>query len=1230
MKKFLLTFVLLAGIVFGLFAQKLTYQAVIRDNNQQLVVNTAVTATVTIDFTGDQADYDTTITDVSTNIHGLLSFEFGGDALNGRNWEGATIAVKVVNSTTPSTVYVNGDARPVSAVPYALSVNGQSIQNYLTEHNYVDLDKLKDTLNAYPTTAVMDGRHYLTSDSAVITTMQGNISTNTTNIDNLIRHTAKNALRDSVASQIHDSIADLTVASHNHSNKELLDTYTQTEDNLAEAVAKKHAHSNADILNNTTATYTDADSAKLRGIQDSAEVNVQADWSQNTTTADDYIKNKPSIKDTVNTILDTKGYLTSDSAVITAMQSDIAALQAASLDCDDVKNCIKDTLSKYTPTTDLCNVLSTCQFSEQSLADLLQGLSDQIAAQNRVVDSLGHLVDSLSDLAHGEVADGQPCPGAATVSDGTYTYHTVKIGSQCWTKENLKTQSSMGTTRFPGNDENNVATYGLLYDRIALVQGESGSTIRGICPVGWHVPNDDEWDELANYLSTRPDEIYQCGFDASNTANALSAPTGWSNRNDDGCCAGNRSTTRNRTGFSALPAGSYYNGYNLFGSCAYFWSATTNNASVRYRNLAYDYSTIRPFSLNSANCCFSVRCLRDAGIGGGTPSAPATMNCDQVMNCLGDTLGRLNARITSQGETIAAQGTEIETLSGTVTAQGQAITVQGETITAQGNTIDSLSHIVDSLSNLPHGGGDTPTEVADGQPCPGAAKVQDADGNEYNTVKIGNQCWMAQNLRTTTRQYGNVWTNSDVDSAIYGRYYDWQAAMQIDVANNQTYSGSDVKHQGICPTGWHVPSDAEWDTLTHYVFNSTSPDYKCGSSCGSWSAQSNVSCIAKALSSTTGWNSNTSEGCNAGNTGDKANATGFAAVPAGGCLNGNSSNFGDHASFWSATQNGDNTAWSRTLHGSDSLVHRGRGGKGLGFSVRCLRDAGIGGAPGSNETAGTTPSTPATMSCEQVMECMGDTLGRLNARITSQGETITAQGETIDSLAHIVDSLSNLTPVTPVTPTDTFDCGTDKVKDAQNNEYNTVQIGDQCWTKENLRTNVGTGDYGYPTGVSGTADTVTYGRLYSWAAVMNGASASSDVPSGVPGICPEGWHVPSDGEWGNLINYVKSKAEYRCGDGYDNIANALSSEMGWTNSGTSGCNAGDSNEKRNLTGFSAVPAGEYSGSSCIKFGSNAYFWSTTKSSSAGYYKYLENTSSSMNAGFEFSEDMGLSVRCLRN
>ncbi len=88
-----------------------------------------------------------------------------------------------------------------------------------------------------------------------------------------------------------------TTARHSHSNKTLLDTYTQTETNLADAVAKKHSHSNKSVLDGTTASYTTDEKTKLSGIRAGAEKNVQSDWEQTDTTADDYIKNKPVIPD---------------------------------------------------------------------------------------------------------------------------------------------------------------------------------------------------------------------------------------------------------------------------------------------------------------------------------------------------------------------------------------------------------------------------------------------------------------------------------------------------------------------------------------------------------------------------------------------------------------------------------------------------------------------------------------------------------------------------------------------------------------------------------------------------------------------------------------------------------------------------------------------------------------------------------------------------------------------
>ena len=90
-----------------------------------------------------------------------------------------------------------------------------------------------------------------------------------------------------------------TSARHTHSNKALLDTYTQTETNLADAVSKKHSHSNKSVLDNTTASYTTEEKTKLSGIASGAEVNVQADLNVTDTTSDAYIKNKPTIPEGV-------------------------------------------------------------------------------------------------------------------------------------------------------------------------------------------------------------------------------------------------------------------------------------------------------------------------------------------------------------------------------------------------------------------------------------------------------------------------------------------------------------------------------------------------------------------------------------------------------------------------------------------------------------------------------------------------------------------------------------------------------------------------------------------------------------------------------------------------------------------------------------------------------------------------------------------------------------------
>ncbi len=216
--------------------------------------------------------------------------------------------------------------------------------------------------------------------------------------------------------------------------------------------------------------------------------------------------------------------------------------------------------------------------------------------------------------------------------------------------------------------------------------------------------------------------------------------------------------------------------------------------------------------------------------------------------------------------------------------------------------------------------------------------VTDIDGNTYDAVKLGDQVWMAENLRTTkyadgttipmgsTYSYDVAYRYCPDDNSgnvgTYGYLYNWKAVMRNSSSSETNPSGV----QGICPNGWHVPSDAEWTQLTDYVGSQSG--YVCGS---------DTEFIAKALTSTTGWNTYDEEDCCPGNNPSANNATGFSAVPAGN-YNGIYDDFGSYAYFWSATQGSRYYAYCRYLRYYDAYVYRSNYDKDFGFSVRCLRD----------------------------------------------------------------------------------------------------------------------------------------------------------------------------------------------------------------------------------------------------------------------------------------------------
>ena len=183
--------------------------------------------------------------------------------------------------------------------------------------------------------------------------------------------------------------------------------------------------------------------------------------------------------------------------------------------------------------------------------------------------------------------------------------------------------------------------------------------------------------------------------------------------------------------------------------------------------------------------------------------------------------------------------------------------------------------------------------------------------------------------------------------------------------------------------------------------------------------------------------------------------------------------------------------------------------------------------------------------------------------------------------------------------------GISVVIDYDFNFYHTIEIGNQCWLKENMRcthyadgTEISQGSstssdeaFWYYPGNS-QANKATYGLLYNWSAVMNRSPSSLSNPSGVSGVCPMGWHVPSDAEWTQLENYVSSQNQYQCGGTSSYIAKALAAKTGWATDSTP-CAVGNTPSNNNSVGFCAIPASYFYGG-YVPIGMYAIFWSSTE------------------------------------
>lgn len=218
------------------------------------------------------------------------------------------------------------------------------------------------------------------------------------------------------------------------------------------------------------------------------------------------------------------------------------------------------------------------------------------------------------------------------------------------------------------------------------------------------------------------------------------------------------------------------------------------------------------------------------------------------------------------------------------------------------------------------------------------------------------------------------------------------------------------------------------------------------------------------------------------------------------------------------------------------------------------------------------------------------------------------------------------------------------VTDAENNVYHTLQIGEQCWLKENLRsteyadgTPIALGDtisdsVAYRYYPLGNADNVAqYGYLYNWKAVMNSAPAVNGPASGVQGPCPTGWHVPTLDEWNTLLTYVASVEQYRCDGTAANIAKALAAGTGWKNS-LADCAIGNNLNENNATHFSMLPAGCYNSDNEFEaFSERAYFWTTTQNGVGTAESFVfEYTTPHLYMQDSHNQTEAYSLRCVKD
>ena len=857
--------------------------------------------------------------------------------------------------------------------------------------------------------------------------------------------------------------------------------------------------------------------------------------------------------------------------------------------------------------------------------------------------------------------------GQITDYDGN-SYNTIKIGDQCWMKENLKTTSNSAgnsITRYCyDNITTNCDTYGGLYDWNTIMDGSSSSSanpsgVQGICPTGWHLPSDAEWSKLIDFHG---------GWNVAGGKLKETGTTHWNSPNNE---------ATNSSGFSALPGG-WYNGsvFNTLNYYCYWWSSTQNSPShAWFLNLYHSSGNISHY-FNNKTFGYSVRCIKDIDLFGSFTLS----TIDNI--CYGDSSGSIDITITggsspynyswSNGATSEdISGLAAGTYSLTITDAGGAsidtmvaIFEPAEIVVSANVTNISTAGASDGAIELTVSGGTLPYSYS----WSNGGGIEDLSGLTADTYSLtltdANGCTISDSYTVSQSSgallvtlnsithvscswgsdgaidisvsggvvpYSFAWSNGDATEDVMN-LSDGTYTITVTDGNGtvvtESYSITEPDYLSVMVTGSSYICHGEWSFISTDVSGGTQPYTYL------WS---------------NGYTSGNLNGIPAGNYT-------LTVTDANGCTEFASQEINE-ASAMSVT--GIETHVSCTNAGDGAIDLTVTGGEYPNepvtttyvWSNGATTEDLSGLAPGAYSVTVTNTPSYNWAACEEsasftitepiLLEISNSIITDVSTVGGSDGAIdITVSGGTMPyafSWSNVggTEDITGLSAgVYVVTVTDAngclvtenfsiveqgpFSCGTSTVSDYDSNIYNTVQIGSQCWMKENLKTTHNSAGnnitrYCYS---NSTSNCDTYGGLYEWNTIMDGASSSNNNPSGVQGICPTGWHLPSDAEWTELTDFL----------GGTSVAGGKLKEAGtahWSSPNTGATNS---------SGFAALPGGSKSdnGSSTYYMGTYGYFWSSTQySSSEGWYWYMSRLSASANKNHR-SKTYGYSVRCIKD